>query len=327
MNARRLILGALVGSISILQMGGNVAIAQDAFPSRPIRIIVGFNAGSSSDVSARVIAGKLAEVLKASVVVENKPGASSEIGARYVAGAAPDGYTLYLGTVANCINYAVKKESFTDLATGLEPIAEIGEVPNILVVTPSLDVHNVKDLIRLAKEKPGHVSYASAGSGTALHMAAELFSAMAGVQMLHVPYQGSALAMPDLLAGRTSVMFAPASTVVPLIKSGKLRAIATTGAHRAEIMPDLPTVSEEELVGFESSVWAGLLAPNGLPTAIEQKLEEAIVATASMSDVKQKLAAEGFDAIVRGQKDFTAYIKLENAKWAKVIQDRSLTLH
>jgi tripartite-type tricarboxylate transporter receptor subunit TctC len=327
MNIRSPLLGAIVGLLSILQFYASAASAQDAFPSRPIRIIVGFNAGSTSDVSARILAGKLAEVLNASVIVENKPGASSEIGARYVAGSAPDGYTLYLGTVANCINYAAKKESFTDLATGLEPIAEIGEVPNILVVTPSLDVHSVKDLIRLAKEKPGHVSYASAGSGTALHMAAELFSAMAGVKMLHVPYQGSALAMPDLLAGRTSIMFAPASTVVPLIKSDKLRAIASTGAHRAEIMPDLPTVSEEGLTGFESSVWAGLLAPKGLPPAIEHRLEEAILAAAKTGDVKQKLAAEGFDVVTRGHEAFTAYIESENAKWAKVIQDQSLKLH
>jgi tripartite-type tricarboxylate transporter receptor subunit TctC len=327
MNIRSPLLGAIVGLLSILQFYASSAFAQDAFPSRPIRIIVGFNAGSTSDVSARIVAGKLAEVLNASVVVENKPGASSEIGARYVVGSAPDGYTLYLGTVANCINYAAKEESFTDLATGLEPIAEIGEVPNILVVTPSLDVHSVKDLIRLAKEKPGHVSYASAGSGTALHMAAELFSAMAGVKMLHVPYQGSALAMPDLLAGRTSITFAPASTVVPLIKSGKLRAIASTGAHRAEIMPDLPTVSEEGLTGFESSVWAGLLAPKGLPPAIEHRLEEAILAAAKTSDVKQKLGAEGFDVVTRGHGDFTAYIESENAKWAKVIQDQNLKLH
>jgi tripartite-type tricarboxylate transporter receptor subunit TctC len=147
------------------------------------------------------------------------------------------------------------------------------------------------------------------------------------VQLLHVPYQGSALAMPDLLTGRTSIMFAPASTVVPLIKSGKLRAIASTGAHRAAIMPDLPTVSEEGLSGFESSVWAGLLAPKGLPTAIEKKLEEAIMASASMSDVKEKFAAEGFDVVARGHADFTAYIDSENAKWAKVIQVRNLKLH
>lgn len=319
-------MAAIACALALPSMFAGSAVAQDSFPDRPIRIIVGFNAGSSSDVSARIIGAELSELLKGSVVVENKPGASSEIGARYVASAAADGYTLYLGTVANTINYAANSERFTDLATGLEPIAEFGEVPNILVVTPSLDAHSVKDVIRLAKDKPGQLSYASAGSGTALHMAAELFSAMAGVQMLHVPYQGSAPAMPDLIAGRVSIMFAPASTVAPLIKNGSLRGIATTGAHRAAIMPDLPTVAEEGLPGFESSVWAGLLAPNGIPPAVEKKLETAILAAASAPDVKAKFAAQGFDVIPRGQADFSAYIKSENAKWANVIKERSLNL-
>jgi tripartite-type tricarboxylate transporter receptor subunit TctC len=326
MFIRQWIVAAMFAALSLPSVFTNSAIAQDSFPSRPIRVIVGFNAGSSSDVSARIIAGELSELLKASVVVENKPGASSEIGAHYVAAVAPDGHTLYLGTVANCINYAAKGDRSTDLATGLEPIAEFGEVPNILVTTPSLDAHSVKDIIRIATEKPGQLSYASAGSGTALHMAAELFSAMAGVQMLHVPYQGSALAMPDLLTGRVSIMFAPASTVVPLIKNGTLRAIATTGAHRATIMPDLPTVAEEGLPGFESSVWAGLLAPKGLPPEVEKKLETTILAAAASPDVKQKFEAEGFDVIPRGQADFMAYIKSENAKWAKVIKERDLNL-
>ena len=301
------------------------ARAEDTYPDRPIRIIVGFNAGSSSDVSARIIAGELSDSLKSAVVVENKPGASSEIGARYVASAAPDGYTLYLGTVANCINFAAK-EKYIDLATGLEPLAEFGEVPNILVTTPSLDAHTVKDVIRIAKDKPGQLSYASAGTGTALHMAAELFSAMAGVQMLHVPYQGSALAMPDLIAGRVSIMFAPASTVIPLIKSGALRAIATTGAHRSTFMPELPTIAEEGLPGFESSVWAGLLAPKDTPQNIEEKLESAILAAAAAPDVKQKFAAQGFDVVTRGQADFTSYIHSENSKWATVIKERGLDL-
>jgi tripartite-type tricarboxylate transporter receptor subunit TctC len=301
------------------------AQAQDNYPDRPIRIIVGFNAGSSSDVSARIIAGQLSDSLKSAVVVENKPGASSEIGARYVASAAPDGYTLYLGTVANCINFAAK-EKYIDLATGLEPITEFGEVPNLLVTTPSLDAHTVKDVIRIAKDKPGQLSYASAGTGTALHMAAELFSAMAGVQMLHVPYQGSALAMPDLIAGRVSIMFAPASTVIPLIKSGALRAIATTGAHRSTFMPELPTIAEEGLPGFESSVWAGLLAPKDTPQNIEEKLESAILGAAAAPDVKQKFAAQGFDVVTRGQENFTLYIHSENSKWATVIKERGLDL-
>jgi tripartite-type tricarboxylate transporter receptor subunit TctC len=185
------------------------ADAQQSFPDRPIRIIVGFRAGSSSDVAALLVGQKLGEVLNASVIVENKPGASSEVGAKYVIASAPDGYTLYLCTVANSINFAAKSDAFTDISTAMTAIAEIGEVPNILVVNLSLDVHTISDVIRLAKAKPGELSYASAGGGTALHMAAELFSSRAGVQMLHVPYQGSAAAMPDLLAGRTSLMFAP----------------------------------------------------------------------------------------------------------------------
>jgi tripartite-type tricarboxylate transporter receptor subunit TctC len=327
MNSRHTVTGAIFALCAMAFAIVMPARAADSFPDRPIRIIVGFNAGSSSDVSARIIAAKLAEEMNASVVVENKPGASSEIGARYVASAAPDGYTLYLGTVANCINYVSKSEGFTDLATGLEPVAEFGEVPLILVVTPSLDAHSVKDVIKLAKEAPGELSYASAGNGTALHMAAELFSAMAGVQLLHVPYQGSARALPDLLAGRTKIMFAPASTVVPLIKQGKLRAIASTGLQRAAIMPDLPTLNEQGLPGFDSSVWAGLLGPKGLPPAVAKKLESTILAAAANPAVKTQFTKIGFDVTPRNQADFTAYIKSENKKWARVIAERHLELH
>jgi tripartite-type tricarboxylate transporter receptor subunit TctC len=324
MSVRKLLAHGI--AVAALLTSAVFAQAQDTFPNRPIRIIVGFNAGSSSDVSARIIAGQLSDSLKSAVVVENKPGASSQIGAHYVASAAADGYTLYLGTVANCINFAANGDKYIDLATGLDPIAEFGEVPNILVTTKSLDAHTVKDVIRIARDKPGQLSYASAGTGTALHMAAELFSAMAGVQMLHVPYQGSALALPDLIAGRVSIMFAPASTVIPLIKNGTLRAIAITSAHRSAIMPDLPTIAEEGLPGFESSVWAGLLAPKNTPPNVEKKLASAILAAAVAPAAKQKFAAQGFDVVTRGQADFTAYIQSENSKWAKVIKERSLNL-
>ena len=310
----------------MLMLGLTTAAPAQTFPDHPIRIIVGFRAASASDVAARLVGQKLGEILKVGVVIENKPGASSEVGARYVATSAPDGYTLYLGTVANSINYAAKSDSFIDLATGLAPIAEIGEVPNVLVVTPSLDAHTVADVIRLAKAKPGALSYASAGAGTALHMAAELFSSRTGVTMLHVPYPGSAAAMPDLLEGRTSLMFVPASTVVDLVKAGKLRAIAATGSHRLALMPDLPTVAEQGLPGFESSVWSGLLAPNGLPADVAKKLEISILAAAASPDMKDKFAVQGIEVIARGQKDFTAYIKVENDKWAKVIKDRGLKL-
>lgn len=325
MSIRKLFAAIVIGTGIFGLTASGAAVAQ-TFPDHPIRIIVGFRAASASDVAARLVGQKLSEILKVGVVIENKPGASSEVGARYVATAAPDGYTLYLGTVANTINYAAKTDSFTDLSAGLMPLAEIGEVPNMLVVTPSLDARTVADVIRLAKAKPGALAYASAGPGTALHMAAELFSARTGVQMLHVPYQGSAAAMPDLLEGRTALMFVPASTVVDLVKAGKLRAIAATGSHRLALMPELPTVAEEGLPGFESSVWSGLFAPKGLPADIAQKLETSILAAAASPDMKPKFAVQGIEVIARGRKDFTAYIKAENEKWAKVIKDRGLKL-
>ena len=218
----------------------------------PIRILVGSQAGSSSDVAARGIAQKLSEILKNPVVVENRPGASSDVAAKAVAAAAPDGYTLYVASVANTINSAAKGAAATDVTTALMPIAQIGEVPNILVANPEVPAKTVADVIRLAKEKPGKLTYASTGSGSALHMAAELFSTMADVSLLHVPYQGSAAAMPDLLTGRVSIMFAPASTVISFLQSGKLRAIASATGKRMTGMPDLPTVSEQGLPGFES---------------------------------------------------------------------------
>jgi tripartite-type tricarboxylate transporter receptor subunit TctC len=320
MTIKKLLAGLLALGVTM------TAATAQTFPDRPIRIIVGFRPASASDVAARLVGQKLSEILKVGVIIENKPGASSEVGARYVASAAPDGYTLYLGTVANSINFAAKSDSYIDLSSGLSPIAEIGEVPNMLVVTPSLEAHTVADVIRLAKAKPGGLTYASAGAGTALHMAAELFSSRSGVQMLHVPYQGSAAAMPDLLEGRTSLMFVPASTVVDLVKAGKLRAIAATGSHRLALMPDLPTVAEQGLPGFESSVWSGLLAPNGLPPDVAKKLETGILAAAASPDMKDKFAVQGIDVIGRGQNDFAAYIRAENEKWAKVIKDRGLKL-
>lgn len=320
MTIKKLLAGLLMLGLSM------TASSAQTFPDRPIRIIVGFRAASASDVAARLVGQRLSEILKVGVVIENKPGASSEVGARFVASSAPDGYTLYLGTVANSINYAAKSDTFIDLATGLAPIAEIGEVPNMLVVTPSLDAHTVDDVIRLAKAKPGSLSYASAGTGTALHMAAELFSSRTGVQMQHVPYQGSAAAMPDLLEGRTSLMFVPASTVVDLVKAGKLRAIAATGSKRLGLMPELPTVAEQGLPGFESSVWSGLLAPNGLPAEVARKLETSILVATASPDMKDKFAVQGIEVIARGQKDFGVYIKAENEKWARVIKDRGLKL-
>lgn len=301
-------------------------VAQQNYPNRPVRIIVGFQPGSSSDVAARVVGQKLTDILKSPVVIENRPGASSDVAAKAVAAAAPDGYTLYLATVANSINFAAKPQTMTDVAAKLMPIAQIGEVPNILVVNPDVQAQTVADVIRLAKEKPGELPYASVGSGSALHMAAELFSTMTGVRLLHIPYQGSAAAMADLLTGRTSLMFAPASTVLSFIKAGKLRAIATATSKRLAGMPELPTAAEQGLPGFESSVWFGLLAPRGLPDPIAKTLESAILQATASPDVIAQFDKQSIVVIQRNQADFTAYIKAENEKWAKVIEVRGLKL-
>lgn len=319
---RRLLLG-LLGSMFL----ASPLAAQQSYPNRPIRIVVGFPAGSSSDVAARVAGQKISDILKTPVVIENRPGGSSDVAAKYVASADPDGYTLYLSTVANVINFASKGQASVDIATSMTPLGQIGEVPNILVVHPSVDAKTVGDVIRLAKAKPGDLTYASAGSGSALHMAAELFSAMADVRMLHIPYQGSAAAMSDLLSGRTSIMFAPASTVLELIKTGKLRAIASTGSKRSDSTPDLPTISEEGLKGFESSVWFGLMSPNGLPKDVSETLEKAVLEASKSSDVKAQFAPLGIDAIPHNRADFTAYIRAEADKWAKVIQNNGLKLN
>ena len=303
------------------------AHAQDAYPNRPIRIVVGFQAGSASDVAARVVGQKLNEILQTSVIVENRPGGSSDIAAKAVAAAPPDGYTLYLCTVANAINLASKGPGATDISTALLPIAQIGEVPNILVVNPGLPAHTVGDVIRLAKKKPGTLAYASAGNGSALHMAAELFSTISGIRLLHVPYQGSAPAMADLLGGRTSLMFAPASTVLALVKAGQLRAIASATTRRLASAPDIPTAAEQGLANFESSVWTGLLAPVGLPAPIARKLEAAILQATASNDVVAQFSAQGIDVVQRDHASFAAYIKSENTKWSSVIQASSLKLN
>jgi len=203
----------------------------------------------------------------------------------------------------------------------------IGSVPNILVVHPSLGVNNVNELTQLLKAKPGEIAYASAGNGTALHMAAMLFSMMADVKMIHVPYQGSNAAMSDLLAGRTTVMFVPASTVMQYVNTGKLKALASTGLKRTFVAPDIPTLNEQGLVGFESTVWFGLMSPLGTPEAIEKTLNKAIDLAILSPEVQTQFKTLGIDSTYLNNKDFLAYIKIENDKWAKVIKSSNIKLY
>jgi tripartite-type tricarboxylate transporter receptor subunit TctC len=294
--------------------------AQDSYPSRPIRLIVGFAAGSSGDVAARIVSNKLGQILGQAVVVENRPGASSMIATDYVARASKDGYTLLLATIAATINTTLMPNKGTNFQTDLAPIVLIGSIPNILVVTPTLKVDSVKELIALAKAKPDELLYGASGIGSGPHMATQLFEQMADIKMRGVLYPGSAQTVTDLIAGRIQVMFAPSSTVVGLIGQGTVKPLATTEAKRAGIAPDLPTIAEAALPGYNAGVWFGLLAPAGTPAAIIEKISKASNQALTDADVVKQLGIQGLDPRGGSPEDFRVFIKSETDRWEKVIK-------
>jgi tripartite-type tricarboxylate transporter receptor subunit TctC len=313
---------ALAMSTSLLA----ASVAAQAYPSGPVRVIVGFPPGSAADVAARVVTNQLGQILGTPFVVENRPGAGSNIATEAVARAPADGYTLLMGTVANTINHSLYPDLRFNFATDLAPIALVGTVPNLLVVHPSVDVRTVAELIAAAKAKPGTLTFASSGTGTSPHLSGELFSEMAGVKLVHVPYKGSPPAVVDLVAGRVSLMFSPASTVLPHIKSGKLRALASTGLQRANAMPELPTLSESGLQGFDTGVWFGLLAPAKTPPAVIDRLAKATAQARESAELKSQFGSQGIDLLQGGPKEFGEYIEREIAKWAKVIKTAGVRL-
>ncbi len=295
-------------------------MAQGAYPQRPVRLVVGFPAGSSTDVAARAVSQRVSDALGQSFVVDNRPGASSNIAAKAVAAAPADGYTLFVGTVANTINVTLQPATSVDLLKDFLPVAMIGSVPNLLVVHPSLNVDSVEQLVRAAKAQPGKIAYASSGNGTSPHLSGELFCMMAGIRMLHVPYKGSSPAVTDLLAGQVGAMFSPASTVLPHIRAGKLKALASTGARRTGTAPDLPTIAELGLAGFETSVWFGVMAPAGTPADVVEKLRAATFTALQAPDLQSQFSGQGIDVVRAGPQEFVALVRAETDKWAKVIQ-------
>lgn len=293
--------------------------AEDAYPSRAIRLIVGFAAGSSVDVTARIVSNKLSQILGQTVIVENKPGASSMIATDYAARVQKDGYTLLLATIAATINTTLHPGKGANFEKDLAPIALVGSLPNILVVTPTLNVKSVQELIALAKAKPDTLLYGASGLGSGPHMTTELFNQTAGIQMTAVLYPGSAQTVTDLIAGRIQVMFAPASTVVGLMSQGSVRALATSEAKRASIAPELPTIAESGLPGFNTGVWFGLLAPAGTPTPILDKLSKATNEALKDPQVLNQLHTQGLDALGGSPEEFRTFIKSETERWAAVL--------
>jgi tripartite-type tricarboxylate transporter receptor subunit TctC len=296
------------------------AIAQ-GYPAGPVRVIVPFPPGGGVDGAGRLISQKLSEVLGKQFVVDNRPGANGMIGSELAARSSKDGYTLMVNGANFVTTPSLYSKVTYDPVKDFEPVSLVALAPNVLVVHPSLPVKSVKGLVALARARPGQVNFAGSGSGSTPHLAAELFNTLANVQMIHVPYRGTGPAIVGLMSGEASVMFMPTTNAVPLVKAGRLRALAVTSLERMPAMPELPTVSESGLKGYESSQWYGVLAPAGTPADVLSLLNAHIAKIMQAADMKQRLKSEGLIAVGGTREQFAAHIKSEMTKWAKVIRE------
>jgi tripartite-type tricarboxylate transporter receptor subunit TctC len=291
-----------------------------AYPTKPVRIIVNFPAGGVADIYARIIGAKVQESWGQAVVIENRTGAGGNIGAEAVAKSAPDGYTLNMSAIGpHAINVSLFSKMPYDPVNDFAPVAHVLDAEGLLVVHPSLPINSVSDLVAYGRANPGKLTFASAGMGTASHLAGELFKTMAKVEMTHVPYKGNVPAITDLLAGQTALLFATMPTVLPHAKAGKLRALATIGAARAAATPELPTVGES-LRGFDVSNWIALFAPAGTPPEIVRRWNAEVNRIMQSPEIQARLPAEGARFVPNTPEQFAAFVKAEIAKWAPVVK-------
>lgn len=294
----------------------------DDYPSRQIRLIVPFAPGGGTDVLARIVGQRLSEKWGKAVIVENQPGASGSIGSKAVERAAPDGYTLVMASTGALMSLATfyDKDGPFDVNAHFSPVTLVADPPYVITASAKLPVKNVADLIALAKSKPGQLTFGSSGVGAASHLSGELFQKEAGVELLHVPYKGTGAAVTDLVSGRIDIMFAPPQTVEPLVKAGKLTALATTGTTRSPLFPNLPTASESGLPGYEAVGWFGLLAPAHTPEAIVQKLNAAVVEILKSPDVRERLAKLGAEPHPMTPDQYARFITTDLKKWTDVMR-------
>jgi len=315
-------LGALsrsaAGFAFAMLAGLNFAAAED-YPVRPVRLIIPFPPGGSNDVVGRLIATHLGERLGKQVVVDNRSGAGGVIGTEIVAKSPPDGYTLGVISMAHAVNPWLYKLAY-DPIKDFAPVSLLAKGANVLVVHPSLPVNSVKDLVTLAKQKPGDLQYASAGIGSFQHLGGELFKLMAGVDILHVPFKGGGPAMVDIVGGHTKVMFSSMVQTVPQIRSGKLRALGTGGLERSPVLPDVPTIAEAGVTGYEAVNWWGVVAPAATPQAIIDKVNSEIEAVQNSPEVQKQLANEGAESVPMKPADFGSFMMSEMNKWEKVVK-------
>lgn len=308
----------LVGSL--LLTSAWAALAQP-YPSKPLRLIVPFPPGGSADILARTIGQKMSEGLGQSVVIDNRPGAGTAIGAEATAKAAPDGYTIMIGTVSShAINPSLNTKLAYDPIRDFTPISPVASIPFALLVHPSLPAKSVDELISIARANPGVLNFSSAGNGTSNHLAGELFKSMARIDLVHIPYKGSAPALNDLLAGQVNMMFDLILTAAPHVKAGTVRAVAVTGKQRSSVLPDVPTIAESSLTGYEVSAWFGMFAPANLPVAVTQRLNAEIVRVMQLADVRERLASQGAEPMSGSADAFAGYVRTELAKWSSVVR-------
>lgn len=322
MDRRHLLLSTLTCAATLLAAPvlGSLPAQADAFPTRPIHLVVGYAAGGSTDQIARIVGQKLSEELGQPVVIDNKPGAGATIASDSVAKSAPDGYTLFMSTIANTINTTLYRRLPFDFERDFAPVSLVATVPNVLVVNPDVPAKTVQEFIALAKKNPEKLYFASSGSGSSIHLSGELFNMVAGVKLTHVPYKGSAPAVVDLMSGQVQAMFDNLSSSLPYIKAGKLRALAVTSATRSPAAPDIPTMAEAGLPDCEVLSWFALVAPAKTPQPIIDKLNAAVVKLLADPSTKQQFDNIGADPASSTPAALAALISSETAKWAKVVK-------
>lgn len=312
-------MAALCAGVAVMAIAGSVSAVAQSYPTQPIKMVVGFGPASAADVLARLVGKQMEVTLGQPIVVENRPGNSSMIAAEIVARAPANGYTLFMATIANTLNPAETKSGF-DLGRDLAPIALLGVVPNVLVAHRSVPANNLQELIALAKSKPGSLTFGSSGYATASYMAAELFNANACTRVLTVPFQGgSSQAVSELLSGRITLMFNVAATLAPYVEAGKLRAFAVAQPTRASIMPEVPTLAEAGMKGFDAGIWIGLLAPAATPPAIVEKLSRAANDALKTEEVRSALRRQGIDPLGGTPMEFADFIRADIDKWVAVL--------
>ena len=308
----------------LLGIVSGIALAQKSrYPDKPVRFVVPFAPGGGTDIIARAMAQKLSEAFGQSVVVDNRGGAGGTIGAEIAAKSTPDGYTMIMVSGSYAVNAGLYKLPYDPL-NGIDTVTLVGTSPFIVALNPSVPVKNVKELIALAKAKPASLNYASTGTGGITHMATELFRLMAGIDIVHIPYKGTGPALNDVIGGQVQMIFGSILATLPQVKSGRLKGIAVSGSKRSDAAPDMPTVAESGLPGYEVTLWYGVWGPKGLPKEVISRWNAELAKILKSPDMRARLATEGLDALGSTPGEFRAHLKAEIAKWAKVIKDANV---